>query len=169
MSKKQKPGPCPEYSQLVRQLEEAKQQMLQWRSRARLAEKRIKQLTDSNATRRFPWNTCVASRHAQMIGDGLLEGSLVLEGHDCGHIGQSIHTTVRCLFAARDRLKAIEDAQNFVDNTAAGLKLASSPEQIQHSQRDLQEAEARLLSLTTRASDAGYAPFKTEHEEQKQS
>src|SRR5690606_35631198 len=52
--------------------------------------------------RDFPYNTCPASRHAQMIGEALVNGSpYPMLTEEPEHCGQSILATVAALYKAR--------------------------------------------------------------------
>jgi predicted DNA-binding transcriptional regulator AlpA len=61
--------------------------------------------------RRFPTNTCPASRHAQLIAEALIEGRpypmLTEEPQNCG---ESIIVTVAALYEARTRIAELEAA-----------------------------------------------------------
>lgn len=68
-------------------------------------------LAELDRARAFPVNTCSASRHTEMIGEALLRGQpypMITEEPE--HVGESLLATVAALYAARTRVKELEDA-----------------------------------------------------------
>lgn len=59
-----------------------------------------------NRARRFPDNTCPASRHAQIIGEALAKGRpYPMLTEEARHCGESILWTVCALYEARTELE----------------------------------------------------------------
>ena len=69
----------------------------------------MRELRRANRLRRFPENTCPASRHVQMIGEALAKGKpYPMIEEEPGHVAGSLLGTVGSLYAARteiDRLR----------------------------------------------------------------
>ena len=62
-------------------------------------------MREAEDARRFPDNTCPASRHAQMIGEALVNGDPCPQlTEDPAHCGESILATVAALWKARTAL-----------------------------------------------------------------
>ncbi len=70
-------------------------------------ESTLARLTDADNARDFPRNTCGASRHAQQIGEDMMQGDA-----DSQFRGAAILTTVRCLWECRTRVAELESALN---------------------------------------------------------
>lgn len=59
----------------------------------------------ANRARRFPANTCGASRHAQGVAEAMMQGDVLPEvTDDPTHIGESILSTVAALYEARSEI-----------------------------------------------------------------
>lgn len=59
--------------------------------------------------RRFPHNTCPASRHVEMLADQLLDsGRSAMIESEPENCAVSMHSTVEALYGARDRIEQLE-------------------------------------------------------------
>ena len=88
-----------------------------------------------NRARRFPENTCGASRHAQGVAEAMMQGDVLPEvTDDPTHIGESILSTVAALYEARSEItrlraevealrKAALMAKRIVDDECEALGL----------------------------------------------
>lgn len=57
-----------------------------------------------NKARKFPDNTCPASRHVQMMADGLARTGYPMLQEEPEHCAQSLYATVAALYEARTEL-----------------------------------------------------------------
>lgn len=66
--------------------------------------------TRARKARRFPENTCPASRHVQAMGEKLAKGCSLLAANtdDLKHAGESLLATVAALWEARDEIKRLK-------------------------------------------------------------
>ena len=71
--------------------------------------KKLQQRLDK--ARKFPKNTCAASRHAQMLGETLSSGKQLTDDRE--HCGESILATVAALYEARTEIQRLKDALFF--------------------------------------------------------
>ena len=63
----------------------------------------------ANRARRFPANTCGASRHAQGVAEAMMQGDVLPEvTDDPTHIGESILSTVAALYEARSEITRLQ-------------------------------------------------------------
>ncbi len=61
-----------------------------------------------NRARKFPVNTCPASRHVQMIGESLIRGKpYPMIDEEPEHVGGSILSVVESLFKARTEIDVL--------------------------------------------------------------
>lgn len=74
--------------------------------------------------RRFPHNTCPASRHTQMIGEGLAGKGYPMLQDEPVHCAQSILVTVAALYEVRTKLQILASAMYAGDDSKPMLKLA---------------------------------------------
>lgn len=59
--------------------------------------------------RRFPHNTCPASRHVEILADQLLDsGRSAMIESEPENCAVSMHSTVEALYGARDRIEQLE-------------------------------------------------------------
>lgn len=70
----------------------------------------MKPTTRARKARRFPENTCPASRHTQMIGEDLIRygsNASSIISHP-KHVGESLLLTVAALWEARDEIERLK-------------------------------------------------------------
>lgn len=74
----------------------------------------------ASRARRFPVNTCPASRHLHMLADGLANGSVpFMLQEEPQHCAEDVYAVITALWKARDTLLKIVDGVNDPQWTAA--------------------------------------------------
>jgi hypothetical protein len=58
--------------------------------------------------RRFPVNTCGASRHVHLMADCILKGDLAQLADEPEHCAESMYATIAALWEARTKLRKLE-------------------------------------------------------------
>lgn len=69
--------------------------------------------------RNFPHNTCPASRHVQMMAEGLLHGGYAMLQEEQEHCAISMLATVESLWKARTELARIKERLAWAQERAA--------------------------------------------------